>query len=383
MSPRGVETWRLYATHGVSSFVVNGLGAVLLPLQGDLGVSYASVALYPTVYSVSTVVVGLIGGPFARKLGNTRMLAAGLTFLLLGAMLFWVPSQPSTFAGALALGLGGAFTLQVIPGRLSQIHGAHTDIAMSEANSLASFCAVAPALLVGAVLGMGLTWRVGYLVPVIAASALILLATVRQKPQIERPEPAPLAATSGTGAWLVPLIGVLLAVSAEFALVFWAASVTSVRFDVADSLAVITTGAFISGVAIGRLLGRGVIRRLTPYGSLTTGIAVALSGFALFYLAPAYPMAVAGLFVTGLGLSILYPVLGTRILAAFPGNTERGSQLTVLGIGTAVGLSPLILGVIAQGIELHLATLIVPLYLIALAILLTLTRARVQPPAQH
>lgn len=206
-------------------------------------------------------------------------------------------------------------------------------------------------------------------------AALILLATLRSTPDADRPEPTPLAATHGMGAWLVPFIGVLFAVGGEFALVFWAASTTAARFDVGDSVAVTTTSAFIGGVAIGRLFGTTLIRRMTPYGAVMTAIAVALAGFAAFFFAQSYPVAVLGLFVTGLGLSIIYPVLGTRILAAFPGNAERGSQLTVLSIGTAVGLSPLILGMVAQQVELHLATLIVPIYLVLLAVLVSVTPA--------
>lgn len=374
LAPRGAETWRLYAVMGIGSFVVNGLGAVLLPLQADLGVDYASVALYPTVYSLSTIAVGLVGAPLARRLGHTRLLIVSLALLIAGAALFWLPSRPATLVGALVLGLGTACMLQVVPGRLSQLYGTRTDIAMSEANSAASFSAIAPALLVGAVLGLGITWRFGFLAPILAAGLVLLISTLRHQPDDDRPAPAPLAATHGTGAWLVPFVGAILVVSSEFALVFWSASVTSERFAVDDSVAVITMGALISGIAIGRLFGRGVISRLTPYAAAMSAIAVALAGFITFFASPVYPVAVLGLFVNGLGLSIVYPILATRILAAFPGNTERGSQLTVLAIGTSTGLSPLLLGVLAGQMELHLATLIVPVYLVTLAVLLTLRR---------
>lgn len=371
----------MYASHGLGSFAVNGLGAVLLPLQTDLNMSYAAVALYPTVYSMATITVGLTGGPLARKLGSTRILILGLLCMIAGASLFAIPSRTATLVGVLVLGFGGSFTLQAIPTRLSQLHGIRTGEALSESNASASFAAIASTLLVGAALGLGLTWRLGYIVPIIAGAALIFLATIREQPDSDRSLPAPLTAPEGTKTMWVPFVGVLLAVGSEFALVFWAASATEARFGIPQSVAVITTGIFISGIATGRILGRGIIRSMSPYGALMTGIGTAAVGFVVFFLAPIYPAAVAGLFVTGLGISILYPILATRLLAAFPGNIERGSQFTVLGVGLSVGVSPLILAVIAQWMDIRLATLIIPAYLATLAILATITRERGLPAA--
>ena len=382
LAPRGAETWRLYASHGLGSFAVNGLGAVLLPLQTDLGVNYAAVALYPTVYSVATIAIGLTGGSLARKLGSTRIFILGLLCMMVGAALFAVPVRAATLVGVLVLGLGGSLTLQVIPARLSQLHGIRTGEALAESNASASFAAITSTLLVGAALGLGLTWRLGYILPIVAAAALIFLATIREQPDSDRPLPVPLTSHGETGSMWMPFVGILLAVGSEFALVFWAATTTEARFGVPQSVAVITTGVFISGIATGRILGRGIIRGMSPYGALMTGVCTAAVGFAGFFLAPVYPLAVAGLFVTGLGISILYPVLATRLLAAFPGNIERGSQFTVLGVGLSVGLSPLVLAIIAQWMDLRLAMLIVPAYLAALAILATVTRGRALPAAQ-
>jgi len=46
------------------AFLLNGLGAVLAPLQKELRVSRGDVAFYPSLFAAGLVVVGLIGGPW-------------------------------------------------------------------------------------------------------------------------------------------------------------------------------------------------------------------------------------------------------------------------------------------------------------------------------
>jgi hypothetical protein len=45
----------LYAALGMLGFLLNGIGAVLAPLQEQLGVSRAEVAFYPSLFAVALV----------------------------------------------------------------------------------------------------------------------------------------------------------------------------------------------------------------------------------------------------------------------------------------------------------------------------------------
>ncbi len=44
---RGYATWLLFGVFGCMAFLLNGLGAVLVPLQKELHVSRGAVAFYP------------------------------------------------------------------------------------------------------------------------------------------------------------------------------------------------------------------------------------------------------------------------------------------------------------------------------------------------
>ena len=368
LAPRGAETWRIYASNALGAYTINGLGAVQLPLRAGLGISYEEAAFFATMYAAATIVVGLVGGRVARALGPDRLLVVAMAAFALGAVTFWMPSHPAALAGAFILGAAGGLTLQLIPTALMRLHGEHTAVAMAEANALATFCGMAAPLVIGGMLALGLGWQFGYLLPLLGVAAVVVLLAVRSSPDAARPAPAPLRTTGRRGAAWAPLASIIMAVSAEFGIVFWAARSVEERFGVPTSVAVATTGVFVAGIATGRLLGRPLIGRLEPFRAIMMATAAALAGYAIFYFAPIYPVALVGLAICGLSMAIMFPILMTRILAAFPGRPERASQFGVLANGVSVGLSPLLLAVIAGAIGMRLAMIWPPALLVVLAI---------------
>ena len=65
---RGYATWLLYGVFACMAFLLNGLGAVLAPLQVELHVSRGQVAFYPSLFAAGLVLVGLGGGPLVSRL---------------------------------------------------------------------------------------------------------------------------------------------------------------------------------------------------------------------------------------------------------------------------------------------------------------------------
>ncbi|HEY8093186.1 MAG TPA: hypothetical protein VID93_05365, partial [Acidimicrobiales bacterium] len=55
---RDRRTWSLYGLIGLVGFLLNGLGAVLAPLQRDLHVDRAQVAYYPSLFAVGLLAFG-------------------------------------------------------------------------------------------------------------------------------------------------------------------------------------------------------------------------------------------------------------------------------------------------------------------------------------
>ena len=136
-----------------------------------------------------------------------------------------------TLIGAALLGLGSALIIQLVPAALGARHPRFTTAVLGEANAVSSFASLlAPAAVAGAI-ALGVGWAAGYLLPVLPVAVTLLLVLVLQRRDWEqasdaagqRAEPSPgigLEAGRLLPRWIV----LVLAISVEFCLVFWAAT---------------------------------------------------------------------------------------------------------------------------------------------------------------
>lgn len=364
---RSHVTWVLYVVFASMAFLLNGLGAVLAPLQRELGVTRADVAFYPSFFAAGLVVVGLTGGAMVNRIGRTAALRLSLVGLLSGGVLFGIPGRMTTLAGALLLGLGAAVLIQLVPAFLAGLHPHASTASVGEANGFASAASVLAPLAVGAAISAGLGWRAGYLV---APLLVLAVATLPAWRMALAPIPEPTAAGQSQSA---PLFGrwfeLVVAVSAEFCMVFWAASAFIDWHGASLGEAPALASLFLVGMATVRFLSAPITRRLTgPRALMLACVGVATAGFSLFWLAPALPVAAAGLAVTGLGIGLLYPMTVSRVVAAWPQAPDRAAAMAALGSGLAIGGAPFILGRLSGSTGLRTAYLIVPVLLSVLAI---------------
>ena len=72
------------------------------------------------------------------------------------------------------------------------------------------------------------------------------------------------------------------------------------------------------------------------------------------------PLAALGLFITGLGLSVIYPLLLDRIVLFLPHRKDWGLAVGYAFVGAAIGLAPYGLGALAGVVGVAPAFLVVP-----------------------
>jgi MFS family permease len=389
---RGRDTWLLYAEFGCFGYLLNGLGSILAPLQRDLGVSRTAVAFYPSLFAAGLLAVGLVGGRVVDRLGRAVVRVAGVALLVAGAGLLAVPARPVTLVGAVLLGIGGALLVQLVPALLAALHPTRASAVVAEANAVASAASVLAPLAVGAAIGARVNWRWGYLVLPLAGFALASWARRTEPaapPAAGRPvlptepearpgmQPGPLP-----GRWL----DVLLAVSVEFCLVFWAVSWMTDEQHVSAGLAPVLAALFLVGMAAVRAAAGPITRRWPrPHLLLVAGCTVALGGFLLLWARPGAAVASLGLLVAGLGTALLYPTTVSRVIAAWPHAPDRAAAWAALASGLAIGGAPALLARLADTVGLRTAFLIVPALLLVLggraALTLTVDR-RPRPTVQ-
>jgi fucose permease len=82
-----------------------------------------------------------------------------------------------------------------------------------------------------------------------------------------------------------------------------------------------------------------------------------------------------GLFITGLGVASMYPMILSLVIGSAGGSTVEASAFSSLASGVAILFLPLILGRLADAVGIHSAYLIV---LLLLAIAFVIIQATVR-----
>jgi sugar phosphate permease len=171
--------------------------------------------------------------------------------------------------------------------------------------------------------------------------------------------PAPVAATSPQRTRLrkgLLTVGVVLAFAfvVESGIENWSALFLQTEHDASPAATGLGPGMFATAMVLGRTAGQGLEALLGARGLLAFGAVVAASGLVLAATSPSIPIAVAGFFLGGAGISVGAPALfgaaGRGALEA-----ERGSALasvtTVSYLGFLAG--PPFLGAVAGAADLR------------------------------
>jgi fucose permease len=156
---------------------------------------------------------------------------------------------------------------------------------------------------------------------------------------------------------------VVLTVGIEFSLIFWGADFL-VAAGLSTSAAATTVSLFLWGMVAGRIAGRQFARRMPTERLLLLALGISAAGFFFYWLAPVALVAVLGLFVAGIGVANLYPLIVALALGAAPGQSnEAGARLTFAS-GTAILAAPLLLGALADAVGIRLAYAVVPIFIL-------------------
>ncbi len=270
-----------------------------------------------------------------------------------------------------------------MPALGTDVRGTRAAGLLARANALSSAAGLAAPLLIAAAVFLGIGWPAGFLVVPLAGAIVVLFLLHRVRlPDAEPPPPPrqPAAGAVAGGARAVDARGseadpwrlwlsLVLAVSIEFCMVFWAPSYLHSNLGLRTATAAALAGAFLLGMAVGRA-SVTPITRVTGSADRTivivTGVVVA--GFVVFWFALAAWLATLGLLVVGLGVALMYPLTVARYVATAPAGSTRASARAALGSGVAIGVAPFVLATISDAAGLHGAYLLVPVLCAALVL---------------
>jgi fucose permease len=271
------------------------------------------------------------------------------------------------------MGICGALLIVTSQAVLSDRHGEYSAVALTESNVTASACAIIAPLLVGASAAAGLGWRAALVVP---AVALVLLAARYFSQPLDLPPNAAENDAPADAPTLPPLYWafwmlVALGVASEWCVGYWGADFLANRTGLTRPAAATSLTAYFAAMLAGRVVSSRLARTLPPAILLAATLFLALFGFPLFWLAPGTLLALAGLFVTGLGIGGVYPLGVSAAIASAPGNTDAAAARLSVGGGGAILVAPFVLGALADRVGISTAFgIVVPMLLAALVLAL-------------
>ena len=369
-------TWLAYILLAFYGYFLNILGPITPFLKDELKLTYTVSSLHFTAFAVGILLIGLGGQALVGRIGRWNSLWLGAFGISMSALILLAGRTPVITIGAsFCMGLVGSLILVIVPSFLSDQHKEQRAVALSEANVIASLVCTAAPLMVGWSAHLLGGWRLA--LGVVAIVPLLMRLGLGRTP--------PLQSTSGqenSGSVGRPLpvlywvywLAIVLAVSVEFCMVFWSAdymenSLGMLKVDAAQAVSL-----FLGGMIVGRLVGSRLVHRFSTSGVISASTLLAGTGFLMFWMTNTAILGLVGLFVTGLGVASLYPLILSLAIGTASDNTVQASVRATLASGTAILALPLILGRLADAVGIRQAYGVVAILLIGVFLIIMLTR---------
>jgi fucose permease len=325
---------------------VDAMGPLASTIQKQYQLSGFMAGLLPAFAFVAFAIFSVPGGVLAARIGKKKLLVLALVLSGLGVLV------PTAVVPGFALLLASVFILGVGT-TLLQVAGNPIMRDVSEEGRFASNLSFAQ--FVKGVGSVGSTWLVARLAvgelgwrkvfPVFLALTLLTLAAVLLvKVRETRAEVPPSIGSSlallKEPALALAVLGIFLYVGSEVGLATWLSPRLESLGYAEGRAKLLGPTLFFGGLTVGRLLGSGVLRLITPraFFRLSAGLGV-LGLLAVLSGIPA--LAVAGVAACGLGFANIWPVLFSLTVETHPERSAELSGLMCMAIFGGAVLPPL------------------------------------------
>jgi Fucose permease len=360
-------TWLAYLSLAFYGYFLNVLGPITPFLKDELQLTYTVSSFHFTAFAIGILLIGAGGHLLIQRIGKQRSLWLGLFGMSLSALLLLLGKSPIVTIGAsFLMGLIGSLILAIVPAALADQHGEMNAVALSEANVIASLLATSAPLLVGWFAQSIGNWRwaLGSMacIPILMFLGLgknslpAVTSAAEERTQANQTLPS---------LFWIYWVGIVLGVSVEFCMIFWSADYMEQVLGLSKADAAQAVSLFLAAMIVGRLLGSRLVQRFSTRVVITVSIVLAGIGFLLFWRTDNTLIGLSGLFLTGLGVANLYPLILSLAISAANGNTVQAGARATLASGTAILALPLILGSFADAVGIRSAYGVVVLLLIS------------------
>jgi fucose permease len=369
-------TWLAYFMLAFYAYLQSTLGPLIPFLRDELHMNYTISGLHLSAFALGMMMAGLTADRAARRFGRYRVFWFGGAGMVVGALLLALgQSPPVTILSVLFMSVTGSYLLVMIQAALADQHGEQRAIALTEANVAASIAASLAPIFVGQGQALGLGWRIGLYIGMMA-----WLAAVTTSRRIPLPEAGAGGSVDDFPArlprafwayWFV----VVLSVSMEWCMIFWAADFLEKIASLNKDTAATSISLFFLATVVGRATGSRLSRTIDTGKLLLGALAIVVIGFPMFWLSRQPLLNVTGLFLCGLGIANLFPLTLSAASHVGTAQPNRASARVSLAGGLAILVAPQTLAGLADQIGIWNAYAIMPFLLVG-AIIVTLIANR-------
>lgn len=358
-------TWTVYLQLGIYGYFLYAFTPSVNLLRDDEGISRAISGLHGTGLAVGAMAAGLIAPRLSAHVGRMRSIWLSLLVLCVGIGIFVSCDVVAiTIAGAIVAGLGGTVVVNLTAAVLTAHHGAKGGAAVTQANGLGSGVGIFAPLVISAAITLNIGWRAGILVAVamaIAVAAVFLRPERDGAETLDRDKPELAGTKLGALFWWSWAV-LVMTTAIEFSMTIWTSDVLQNHDGLSKGVAATGVTAIVAGMTLGRLASSRLTTRYSVDTLLFSVFGVTVVGFAAFW-ATAFPVVgFIGLFITGLGISLQFPLAITRLIGFSHERADLATGYGSIGTGFSVALAPFGLGALADHIGSHTAMLVVPVF---------------------
>jgi fucose permease len=359
-------TWLAYLLLALYGYFINILGPLTPFLKDELGLSYTVSSLHFTAFVAGMLLVGLSGGIIIQRIGRGPALWLGAFGIGISAILLLLGwTTVLTIGASFLMGLIGSLILVIVPSALSDEHGEARAVALSEGNVIASAFSMAAPLMVGWTALLPLGWRLALGFAAFLPLPLYLIFRNVAPPQNAAQTNSLSARKPLPFLFWVYWVAIVLGVSLEFCMISWSADYLEKTLSIPRADAAQAVSLFLLAMIFGRMAASRLVQRFSVHRVVIGFILTAALGFSLFWLTESRLPSLAGLFLTGLGVAGLYPLL-LSIAMGVTTDTTQASARSTLASGTAILLLPLTLGRLAGLVGIQQAYGVVAVLLVCL-----------------
>jgi predicted MFS family arabinose efflux permease len=359
--------WVVAVQTAVVNFYLGGFGPAQSLLRADQGTSLTIAGLHGTAMGIASIFAGWANPRIAHKFGRSKASWIGLSIFITGLTLFVIsPPVYITIPATLITGFGVSVVINTMLTKMSHHYGKAAEIAIPQANGVASAGFVTGTALIGTIaIAYPNLWRLGLLLALPVALILFLVGREKNEDEHVPDEDGPQGGKLSRKFW-ISWVGFVACISSEFATSFWAAALLKDRVGSTAAISTVAIVALGTGMGLGRWYGGLVLKSFKLDTQLLSIIALQFIGFVGFWLSHNMFISLFCLLAVGMGISMQFALSSIRLIGLSEGRPDLAIGRASLAAGTAIAGAPFLLGILGDNFGISRAYIMV-FILIALA----------------